>query len=163
MGGVISTSPEAIARELGIPMGVNPMKPEDVVLDKTFKSVPPMCPTCWPTKVLLYPTHQDMNSGNQLFECLNGEGHYMAVWRVRSRDWGQRPGAERQGWEIPTFGPPPMKKKPKTVKAGRPRPVPDDEGDDDDDEAKAVTKAAKDLIAKTVKASKKKRKVKTRK
>jgi hypothetical protein len=146
------TNVEGIAREMGIPIGVNPMKPDDIVLNKSFQSLPPMCPICWPTKVLLYPTHQDMHSGNQLFECLNGEGHYMAVYHVSARTWGQRPGAVRENWAPPTFGAPPMKK-PAKVKAGRPRPVPDDEGDDDDDDA----------AAKTVKASRKKRKVKTRK
>jgi hypothetical protein len=151
------TNVEGIAREMGIPIGINPMKPGDVILNKSFQSMPPMCPVCWPTKILIYPTDQNSQTGNQLFECLNGDGHYLAVWRVRDQTWGQRPGAERPNWVAPIQGGraavKPTKKKPgkksKAAIKGRPRPVPDD-GEEDEEDLKST-------------AAHKKRKVKTRK
>lgn len=94
----------ALAQEMGIPIGINPMKPTDMVIHPGFSRMPPKCPVCY---AYLYPTQQDMQSGNQLFTCLNGDianaGHYMAVWRIGTQTWGQRPGAERDGWVAPDF------------------------------------------------------------
>lgn len=99
-----------LAQEMGIPIGGNPMKPGDIVIHPSFNKLPPKCPRC---QALLYPTQQDPSSGNQLFECLNGDlanaGHYMAVYRVGTNTWGQRPGAERDDWEPPVLGSAPPK------------------------------------------------------
>jgi len=106
-----------LAQEMGIPIGVNPMKPGDMVIHPGFNRMPPKCPVC---SAYLYPTQQDMSSGNQLFQCLNGDianaGHYLAVWRVGTQTWGQRPGFERDGWVAPGFD----KSKVKPVKPVKP-------------------------------------------
>lgn len=115
-------SPEvvaSIAQEMGIPIGHNPMKPGDLVIHPGFNRMPPKCPVC---TAYLYPTQQDSASGNQLFQCLNGDianaGHYLAVWRVGTQTWGQRPGFEREGWVPPGFD----KKTVKAVKTKKAKP-----------------------------------------
>lgn len=109
----------AIAQEMGIPIGGNPMKPADMVIHPSFNRLPPKCPVC---QAYLFPFGQDPSSGNQLFQCLNGDlanaGHYLAVWRVGTQTWGQRPGAERDDWVAPGFDKSKVKKsKVKVVKA----------------------------------------------
>ena len=103
----------SIAQEMGIPIGGNPMKPADMVIHPSFSRLPPKCPDC---QAYLFPFGTDSTSGNQLFQCLNGDlanaGHYLAVWKVASQTWGQRPGFEREGWVPPGFD----KKKVKATK-----------------------------------------------
>ena len=78
-------------------LALDPMRPQDLVAPPGIAARPPACPVC---DTLLHPMNQN-DKGDQLFECLNGDGHYTAIYRVGTQTWEQRPGWERDGWVPP--------------------------------------------------------------
>lgn len=88
---------ETATQSIPVVYGTDPLRPNDIVLPAGVQTAPPNCPVC---DVLLYPVTVN-EKGDILFECLNGDGHYEAVFRVVSNTWEPRPGVVRVNWVKP--------------------------------------------------------------
>lgn len=104
---------EQIAREMGFPgviTAVNPLRPDDHIVNRQLGQYPPTCPVCerYNITVFLYPTNSNPN-GDLLFECLNaipgiGAGHYDAIYRRTTNTWEPVPWSQKKKeWEPPTL------------------------------------------------------------
>lgn len=122
---------EQIAKEMGFPgviTAVNPLRPDDHIVNRQLGQYPPTCPVCerYTITVFLYPTNSNPN-GDLLFECLNaipgiGAGHYDAIYRRTTNTWEPVPWSQKKKeWEPPTL----VKidgGKPKKIKGGKGKP-----------------------------------------
>lgn len=99
--GAVELSPEQLAANVGFAAPLNPLKPTDLIPPPGITSKPPACPVC---QTFLFPI--DMNgAGDMLFECLNGDGHYEAVYRVATGRYEPRPNVPRPNWVPPLINP----------------------------------------------------------
>ena len=95
--GAVDLTPGQVAAEIGFAAPIDPFKPSDLVPPPGVTSKPPACPVC---QTFLFPI--DMNpAGDMLFECLNGDGHYEAVYRVGTGRYEPRPNIDRPNWVPP--------------------------------------------------------------